>query len=206
MDPGFLHLVLSSPTVVSAIEGASVGSTMVNLNQGTLAGLAIQAPPRDEQAAIGQAIADAESSLAQLDQLIAKKRDLRQAAMQQLLTARTRLPGFAGSWRTMSIGAFADVIRGVTYKSESDLYPNEHASAVVLLRANNVREGAVNLDDVQFVDQSCVSDHQLLRLNDILICMANGSRQLVGKAARLVQEPADRLTFGALHGLSATPP
>ncbi len=71
---------------------------MVNLNQGTLAGLAIQAPPRDEQAAIGQAIADADSSLAQLDQLIAKKHDLKQAAMQQLLTGRIRLAGFSAPW------------------------------------------------------------------------------------------------------------
>lgn len=118
MDPGFLQLVLASPTVVSAIEAASVGSTMVNLNQGTLAGLAIQAPPRNEQAAIGQAIADADSSLAKLDQLIAKKRDLKQAAMQQLLTGRRRLPGFARQWTRRTLGTVLTICHG---KSQRDV-------------------------------------------------------------------------------------
>jgi len=112
MDPGFLQFVLSSPVVVAAIEAASVGSTMVNLNQATLAGLAIQAPPRDEQAAISTAIADADSSLTKLDQLIAKKRDLKQAAMQQLLTGRLRLQGFTGRWDVRSLASFGSLLKG----------------------------------------------------------------------------------------------
>ena len=112
MDPGFLQLVLSSPVVIAAIEAASVGSTMVNLNQGTLAGLAIQAPSRDEQAAISTAIADADSSLVKLDQLIAKKRDLKHAAMQQLLTGRTRLEGFAAPWQQIQLGRLGSFGKG----------------------------------------------------------------------------------------------
>lgn len=118
MDPGFLQLILSSPVAIAAIEAASVGSTMVNLNQGTLAGLAIQAPPRDEQAAISTAIGDADSSLVMLDQLIAKKRDLKQAAMQQLLTGRRRLPGFAGQWTRRTLGTVLTICHG---KSQRDV-------------------------------------------------------------------------------------
>ena len=107
VDASFLQRVLSSPSVVSSIENSSVGSTMVNLNQGTLSGLVIQAPPLHEQRAIAAALSDVDALLAKLDHLIVKKRDLKQAAMQQLLTGRTRLPGFGSSlgYKQTEVGA-----------------------------------------------------------------------------------------------------
>lgn len=56
-------------------------------------------PPIEEQRSIAAALSDVDALLAKLDQLIAKKRNLKQAAMQQLLSGRARLPGFAGEWR-----------------------------------------------------------------------------------------------------------
>ena len=55
-------------------------------------------PPLPEQRAIAGALGDVDALIGALDQLIAKKRDLKQAAMQQLLTGQTRLPGFSGEW------------------------------------------------------------------------------------------------------------
>ena len=46
-----------------------------------------------------------------LDRLIAKKRDLKQAAMQQLLTGQTRLPGFHGEWEVKRLGDMSRAIR-----------------------------------------------------------------------------------------------
>jgi len=51
-----------------------------------------------EQRAIATALSEVDALLGALDRLIAKKRDLKQAAMQQLLTGQTRLPGFHGEW------------------------------------------------------------------------------------------------------------
>jgi type I restriction enzyme S subunit len=53
----------------------------------------------NEQRAIAAALSDVDALIAGLEKLIAKKRDLKQAAMQQLLTGQTRLPGFSGEWR-----------------------------------------------------------------------------------------------------------
>ena len=100
----FLQRVLSSPQAISAIEDASVGTTMINLNQGTLAGLKIQLPPLPEQRAIATALSDVDGLLGGLDRLIAKKRDLKKAAMQQLLTGQTRFPGFHGEWEVKRLG------------------------------------------------------------------------------------------------------
>jgi type I restriction enzyme, S subunit len=58
----------------------------------------------NEQRAIATALSDVDGLLGGLDRLIAKKRDLKQAAMQQLLTGQTRLPGFHGEWATKRLG------------------------------------------------------------------------------------------------------
>ncbi len=74
----------------------------------------IALPPVEEQEKIGAALSDVDALLAGLDRLIAKKRDLKQAAMQQLLTGRTRLPGFEGKWKIKRIGDFTDCTAGGT--------------------------------------------------------------------------------------------
>jgi type I restriction enzyme S subunit len=61
-----------------------------------------------EQRAIATALSDVDALLGALDRLIAKKRDLKQAAMQQLLTGQTRLPGFSGEWEKTT---FANIVR-----------------------------------------------------------------------------------------------
>ena len=63
-----------------------------------LAKFFLPCPPPPEQRAIAEALSDVDGLLGGLDRLIAKKRDLKQAAMQQLLTGQTRLPGFHGEW------------------------------------------------------------------------------------------------------------
>lgn len=80
-------------------ESVSVRSGMPKINRVELADFQI-ALPRDprEQRAIAEALADVDAAVAVLEQLISKKRDLKQAAMSQLLTGQTRLPGFSGAW------------------------------------------------------------------------------------------------------------
>lgn len=65
----------------------------------------IAKPPLPEQRAIATALSDVDALLDSLDRLIAKKRDLKQAAMQQLLTGKTRLPGFEGEWEVKQLGS-----------------------------------------------------------------------------------------------------
>lgn len=72
----------------------------------------IKLPPLPEQRAIAGALIDVDRLLGGLDRLIAKKRDLKQAAMQQLLTGQLRLPGFEGEWEVMRLGLVAEVKTG----------------------------------------------------------------------------------------------
>ena len=78
-----------------------------------------------EQRPIATALGDVDALLSELDRLIAKKRDLKQAAMQQLLTGKTRLPGFHGAWEMKSVGEIASVFKG-TQLDSSETSPDGH--------------------------------------------------------------------------------
>ncbi len=97
------------------------GSTIGNLGLTTIRGTQICLPPtRDEQRAIATALSDVDALLSKLDALIAKKRDLKQAAMQQLLTGQTRLPGFSGEWEVKRLGDVLDKVVGGGTPSRSN--------------------------------------------------------------------------------------
>lgn len=75
-------------------------------------------PKETEQRKIASALNDVDVLLAALDQVIAKKRDLKQAAMQQLLTGQARLPGFSGDWDEKRLGQLLTICHG---KSQRDV-------------------------------------------------------------------------------------
>ena len=78
-----------------------------NISGRQIESLLFPVPPNaSEQRAIAEALSDVDGLLGGLDRLIAKKRDLKQAAMQQLLTGQTRLPGFHGEWARKPLRGF----------------------------------------------------------------------------------------------------
>ena len=87
-------------------------TNLASISKSALSELPVAVPPLPEQRAIAAALSDMDALINGLDQLIAKKRDLKQAAMQQLLTGQTRLPGFSGKWEMKRLGEVADVKTG----------------------------------------------------------------------------------------------
>jgi len=77
---------------------------MPKISGDKLRNMPLPLPPLPEQRAIAEALSDVDGLLSGLGRLIAKKRDLKQAAMQQLLTGQTRLPGFNGEWVVKTFG------------------------------------------------------------------------------------------------------
>jgi type I restriction enzyme, S subunit len=196
-SPKFIFYLLCS----LGLERFGTGSGVPTLNRNDVHAHRVQIPQTlAEQTAIATALSDVDALLAKLDAFIAKKRDLKQAATQQLLTGQTRLPGFSGEWEVKRLGDVGDCLRGVTYKGDSDLWPHDTACTKRLLRSNNVQSSTVVIEDIQFVNSDRVSAHQLLRANDILICMANGSKALVGKAGLFSVSDGYDYTFGAFMG------
>ena len=92
----------------------AAGSTFLELGKRDIASIGVHFPLFDEQIAIGKALSDVDRFLESLDALIAKKRAIKWTTMQQLLTGKTRLPGFSGKWGMKQIGEFSDCTAGGT--------------------------------------------------------------------------------------------
>jgi type I restriction enzyme, S subunit len=111
--PGFWFQMLQSESAQRSLGVAVVGTTRQELSIGVLKDIALAFPSKEEQGIIARVLADGDSLIRALDKLIAKKRAIKRSAMQQLLTARTRLPDFTGPWRTSSLGNVAQLSKGV---------------------------------------------------------------------------------------------
>jgi type I restriction enzyme S subunit len=106
------HLLNSNSYQARAKGGQFAGGGVQNLNVEVVRKFPIPLPSPEEQRAIATALSDMDGLLGGLDRLIAKKRDLKQAAMQQLLTGQTRLPGFHDDWEVRRLGDVLTVRHG----------------------------------------------------------------------------------------------
>lgn len=86
-----------------------------------------------------------------------------------------------GEWVEKKLGDFVKGIRGVSYKP-FDLRDGKNSNTLYLLRSNNIQDSKLDLSDVQIVDKKCVKESQALNKRDIVVCMSNGSKRLVGKS------------------------
>ena len=100
----YLQSVFRSNVIIRQLADAMVGSTFKRVNVRQIKSFKVPMPEAGEQRAIATVLSDVDALLAKLDALIAKKRDLKVAAMQQLLTGQTRLPGFSGEWEVKRLG------------------------------------------------------------------------------------------------------
>jgi len=125
LDIGFKRHCFYSEKFRSKLIGASSVSANTNINQDNLKKLLLALPSTEaEQRAIATALSDVDGLLGGLDRLIAKKRDLKQAAMQQLLTGQTRLPGFHAEWEVKRLGDVVQIKKGQLITS-STLMPGD---------------------------------------------------------------------------------
>ena len=92
------------------------------------------------------------------------------------------------------LGDYIEQIRGVSYKP-TDLHDSLDEESVTLLRANNIQDGHIVMDEVVYVAKNKVVARQYLKKGDILICTSSGSKELVGKAAYIEENMP--ITFGA---------
>jgi len=114
----FLSYLLSTAPYRKRTLVLARGTTIKHLYPATFANYRVALPPHVEQLRISEALSDVDALLAGLDRLIAKKRDLKQAAMQQLLTGQTRLPGFQGEWEVKRLGDLGTFFKGSGVKKD----------------------------------------------------------------------------------------
>lgn len=198
-DRYFLSQVFSTSEWFKSVNDRSGGTTHKRISRGALGRLKVQIPPLREQHAIAKALLDVDALLATLDQMIAKKRDLKQAALQQLLTGKTRLPGFSGEWVEKKLGEVADVID----PHPSHRAPSEVSNGIPFVGIGDLdEEGNIVGAKLRLVDASVLQEHaQRYNLSDGLIGL--GRVASIGKVVALKKQ-ADRYaispTLGVIYG------
>ncbi len=111
---------------------ANAGITATNIvSKAAFSSLVFEVPALEEQRAIAEVLSDVDGLINALDALIAKKRAIKHATMQQLLTGKTRLSGFSGDWETKRIGDLLSYKRPDPYIVQSTEY-TEHGDTPVL--------------------------------------------------------------------------
>lgn len=215
-DSVFLGYLLNADPIVRQKAARAQGDMVVHISARALAEVAIPLPPAvTEQAAIAAALSDVDEAIAAVKAVIAKKRALKIATMQALLSGTRRLPGFSDSthsnefkqtdvgkiptdWEVIKLGDVGKPIIGLTY---SPLDVRE--TGTLVLRSSNVQNGALSFENNVHVDPH-VASKALVQQNDILICVRNGSRDLIGKCAK-IDAQANGMAFGAFMSIFRSP-
>lgn len=167
----YLGYLLNSPRVTRQKASRGQGDAVVHISASALGAVVIPVPPVSEQRAIAAALGDVDALLDGLDRLIAKKRDLKQAAMQQLLTGRTRLPGFLGEWESTSLGAHGVTYGGLVSKRKEDFGAGDARYVTFMNVMSNV---VVDSSALGRVRVSSSESQTLVRQGDLLF---NGSSE-----------------------------
>jgi len=110
----FLLWALRNPEVVLRACAESKGTTFMEITLSDLRQIKIAVPPEPEQVRIASTLSDIEDHLMSLHLELAKKRNLKQATMQELLTGKRRLPGFDGEWEVKRLGEISTISMGRT--------------------------------------------------------------------------------------------
>jgi type I restriction enzyme S subunit len=154
ISPEFLSHFLNSYQGQKNIFNAAASTTQAALSMRNLREVYFCRPPLSEQRAIGGVLGDIDKLRDGLAQLIAKKRDLKQAAMQQLLTGQTRLPGFSGEWE---IATFGSVFSKVNAK-EHQVQTSEYQATGIFPIVDQGQEPVVGFSDREDKRFHCPKD------------------------------------------------
>ncbi len=118
------YFIYAVSAVFREEEKKAPGAILKTITKEHLSNFLLPLPAITEQEAIGKALIDADAFIEAVEQLLAKKRQVKQGAMSELLTGKRRLSGFSGEWETKKLGEITEIISGGTPSTRIDEYWN----------------------------------------------------------------------------------
>ena len=201
-DPKFLYYIFDS-NKARLVGRAGITATSI-LSKGTFIQLAFPIPPtRAEEEAIAEALSDADAFVESLEQLLVKKRSLKQGAMRELLTATRRLPGFDGEWETKQLGTVLKFQVGFPFSSS---FFNTEGQGIRLVKNRDLKS-----DDQVFYYSGKYDSTFLVEDGDLLVGMdgdfvpclwRKGSSLLNQRIGRIVPQGGLNRTFASYYLIS----
>ena len=117
-----------------------------------------------------------------------------------MIAPKLRFSEFKDEWKSKKLGEIGEFINGLTY-SPSDITNDENQ--LLVLRSSNIQDSQLAFDDNVFVNL-IVEKEKFTQENDILICVRNGSRNLIGKNTIIKNLPY-KATHGAFMSIYRSP-
>jgi type I restriction enzyme S subunit len=184
--PEYLNIwTATSPVRRFFLTAGKQTTNLASISKSSLGELPVALPSLPEQYAISTALSDVDALIAALDRLIAKKRDLKQAAMQQLLTGQTRLPGFKGEWVVMTLGELGSFTKGSGIKkdeSQSGPIPCIRYGEIYTRHHDYIKEFH------SFISAEVAVTASLLKQGDILFAGSGETKAEIGKCVAFVND------------------
>ncbi len=191
-DKAFLHQLLSHKknSIVSTYLQGGQG----NLSSDIIKKLKFYFPNFQEQQKISSFLSDLDEAITKLSKKKTFLEQYKKGVMQKIFRQELRFKDDEGNdfpkWEYKKLGLIGSIISGLTY-SPNDIDEN----GVLVLRSSNVKKRLIALNDNVFVNVE-EGKFNPVELNDILICVRNGSKRLIGKNA-IIKEKHIGLAFGA---------
>lgn len=162
-NSSWLCFMMNSKLGRSRVENVQYGTAQKQFNISDAINFKYPVPPLPEQRAVAAALSDVDALINSLDRLIAKKRDIKQATMQQLLTGKTRLPGFTGDWVSKRFDDIADIDSDNLGSSTNDDYVFNYISL------EDVEKGSLKSYTEQYFSSAPSRARRKLTYGDILV-------------------------------------
>ena len=179
--PHFLMSWLKSSWVQKQIDQELHSTSQAAFGILKMRDLLIALPPLPEQKAIARVLSDVDELIRECDSLLAKKRDIKQGTMQQLLTGKQRLPGFSGEWKNVSLDSVAEIID----PHPSHRAPKINSNGIPFVGIGDISiDGKIDYSTVRMVDEAIYDEHnQRYQINEGLLGI--GRVASIGKVVKL---------------------
>jgi type I restriction enzyme S subunit len=184
LDREFAYYFLSQDTLfkfIDKLSRRSSGQTGVDLQELRSYPLFLPAT-QEEQRAIATALGDFDALLKELDRLITKKRDIKQATMQQLLTGQTRLPGFEGEWQEKQLGQLGHFLKGSGVKrdeSQTGSLPCVRYGEIYTLHHDIIRKF------YSWISEPVAQTAVRIQKGDVLFAGSGETKEEIGKSVAI---------------------
>lgn len=203
LDVGYSKYALRTPVVRAQIIARGQGGIRANIGQRDLSTVVVALPDLEVQRRVARQLDDASAHIRALERLIAKKRYIKHGLMQQLLTGRTRLPGFSGDWTTRKIGHFTQVKAGGTPSTAVSRY---WGGGIRWMSSGEIHQKRVaEVDGRITADGLRESAAQLLPVGTVLMALAGQGKTRGTVAVSRVELATNQSIAGILPGPAHDP-
>ena len=197
---GFKAYLFSTNNLKTKIKIIANGISVLGISKNNLSKLNVEIPSKKEQQNIVSFISDIDKKIELLEKKHQLYLDFKNYLMQQIFAQKLRFADSDSCWKEISLKDIGTFYRGHSYNST-----NVADEGLLVLRSNNIQGNVLDFseDGLQFVDKDCKKELELQK-NDIVICMSNGTRRLVGKSAEYTGNYENKVTVGAFCSIFRT--